>query len=470
MTQKNTLIADRAGEIFELVQGETLRPGDRIINRGAETATVGTLSKSPQYPSSLATLKPGQSVKVTDVGNPEDEVLGLEPGDGDVVVETATAEAVADADFTVTPEVEMFGDAQGLFGAVPFLGGAGALAAGALGLAALAGGSSGDGGGDGAGNTGGGGNDGMGGMGGTSNPSSAGAGGLVGGIEQLNVGLDQTALEPLTALTAPLADGLGVVGGGLLNANEPTGLGTVLGELIGAPGSGVGVASDGGLVGLLNSVSTGLNDAVSSSPLQPLSAVVEPLTQTLGATNGVTDGVAQGLANVGAALSGDGSVLAPLTSDLLGPVVGTSTEQVGGAEQTLTQVGEGLTDLTSTNSALAPLSALTQPVDEAIVQQLAGVVDQLGAGLADVSAQDPSGIIGLLSSTLSGDTGIASAGLNSPLDALTGMTGLLGGGLPTGALPVPGETDLLAAAGQQSGISSGAGLPGLDVLTSALSV
>jgi hypothetical protein len=293
---------------------------------------------------------------------------------------------------------------------------------------------------------------------------------LVGGIEQLNVGLDQTALEPLTALTAPLADGLGVVGGGLLNANEPTGLGTALGELIGAPGSGAGPANDGGLVGLLNSVSAGLNDAVSSSPLEPLSAVIEPLTQTLGATNGVTDGVAQGLANVGAALSGDGSVLAPLTSDLLGPVVGTSTEQVGGAQQTLTQVGEGLTDLTGSNSALAPLSALTQPVDEAIVQQLAGVVGQLGAGLADVSAQDPSGIIGLLSSTLSGDTGIASAGLNSPLDALTGMTGLLGGGLPTDALPVPGVTDLLAAAGQQSGISSGAGLPGLDVLTSALSV
>ncbi len=467
MTQKNTLIADRAGEIFELVQGETLRPGDRIINRGSETATVGTLSKSPQYPSSLATLKPGQSVKVTDVGNPEDEVLGLEPGDGDVVVETATAEAVADADFTVTPEVEMFGDAQGLFGAVPFLGGAGALAAGALGLAALAGGSSGDGGGDGAGNAGGGAGN-IGGGGGTSNPSSAGAGGLVGGIEQLNVGLDQTALEPLTAVTAPLADGLGVVGGGLLNANEPTGLGTVLGELIGAPGSGVGVASDGGLVGLLNSVSTGLNEAVSTSPLQPLSAVVEPLTQTLGATNGVTDGVAQGLANVGAALSGDGSVLAPLTSDLLGPVVGTSTEQVGGVEQTLTQVGEGLTDLTSTNSALAPLSALTQPVDEAIVQQLAGAVGQLGTGLADVSAQDPSGIAGLLSSIFSGDSGVSTAGLTSPLDALTGMTGLLGDGLSTDALPVSGVTDLLAAAGQQSGISSGAGLPSLDVLTSAL--
>ena len=469
MTQKSTLAVERGGEVFELVQGETLRPGDRIINRGLDTATVGTLSKTPQYPSSLATLKPGQSVKVTDVGNPEDEVLGLEPGDGEVLVESATAEAVAAADFTVTPQVEMFDEAQGLFGVVPFLGGAGVLAAaGAVGLAALAGGSSSDSGGDGAGNgVGGGGN---GGMGGTSDPSSSGTGGLVGGIEQLNLGLEQTPLEPLTALTGPLADGLGEVGGALLGADEPTGLGTVLGEVIGAPGSILTPAGDGGLVGLLNSVSTGLNEAVSSTPLEPLSALVEPLTQTLGATDGVTDGVAQGLANVGAALSGDGSVLAPLTSDLLGPVVGTSTGQVDGVQQTLTQVGEGLTDLTGPTSALAPLSALTQPVDEAVVQQLAGVVDQIGAGLADFSAQDPSGIVGLLSSTLSGDTGLATAGLTNPLDALGGATGLLGGGLATDALPVSGVTDLLGAAGGQSGISSGAGLPGLDLLTNALPV
>lgn len=490
MVQKATLAVERAGEIFELTQGETLRPGDKIINKGTEAATVGTLSKTSDYPSTLATLKPGQAVKVTDVGQPEDEVLGLEALDGEVAIEQASAEAVAASDFLVTPEVEVLEEAQGLFGVVPFLGGAGGIAAlaGAIGLATL-GGDDGDGdsGGD---NTNGGGGS-----------AITGAGGLVGGVEQLNSGLSQTPLEPLTAVTTPLRDGLGMVGDALLNADEPTGLAVVLGEVIGAPGSGSGQPGDGGLVGVLNAVSTGLNDAVGSEGLEPLAPVVTPLTQTLGATNGVTDGVGQGLANVGTTLSNDSSPLGPLTADVLGPVVGTSTGQNDGLPQTLEQTGEGLTDLTNPDSALAPLSALTGPLSDSVVQPLADGVEQAGNALADAAGQDPTGTVALLADLLGGDAAAADAGgTGDPLGALTGLlggglptgalptgglptdalpidaiTGLLGGGLPTGALPTGGLptdalTDLLGGAGGLPGISTGAGLPGLDTLTNALPV
>ncbi len=426
MSAKATLAVERAGEVFELVPGESLRPGDLIVNKGTETATVGTLSKVPEYPSKLATLKPGQSVKVVDAAGPKDAVLGLEAEDGGAMVEDSTEQIVAAADFTVTPEIDELDEVSGLFGAVPFLaGGAGlAAAAGAIGLAALSGN---DGDGSGADAQAGGG--------------SSSSGGLVGGIEQLNSGISQTPLEPVTAVTAPVADGLGMVGGALLDSGEPTGLGVVLGEVIGAPGSGPGQPQDGGLVGLLNSAATGLDEAVASSALEPLSAVVDPLSQTVGSTDGVTDGAAQGVANVGSSLSNDSSALAPLTSELLGPVVGNSPGQDGGAPQTLNQVGEGLTDLTNPDSALAPLDAVTQPVSDGVGQVAAGVA-QIGEALADASAQDPSGVTGLLADVLGSgaSTSTASAG-ESPIDTLA--SGL-------------------------SGISSGAGLPGADTLTNGL--
>lgn len=428
MSTKSLLAVERDGEVFELVAGESLRPGDRIVNQGTETATVGTLSKLPEYPSKLATLKPGQSVKVVDAAGPLDPVLGLEADAGDVAIEDSSEQLVAAADYTVTPEIDEEGELSGLFGAVPFLaGGAGlAAAAGAIGLAALAGSDDDENGQEQAG-------------GGT-------AGGLVGGIEQLNNGISQTPLEPVTAVTEPVAGALGMVGDALLNSGEPTGLGVALGEIIGAPGSGTGQPGDGGLVGLVNVVAAGLDEAVSSSALEPLSVLVDPLSQTVGSDEGRTDGVAQGLANVGSSLSNDTSPLAPLTAELLGPVVGNSSGQDGGVPQTLDQAGEGLTDLTNPESALAPLSALTQPLDESVVQQVSAAVAQIGDALADASAQDPSGVVGLLADVLG-------AGADSSTASTTSA--------PESPL------DLLAAGGQP-GVSSTAGLPGADALTSIL--
>ncbi len=500
MTTQKNLAVERFGEIFELNANESLRPGDRIINKGSEAATVSTISKSDAHPSLLATMKPGQSVRVTDVGRPDEEVLGLESADGESVIEPVSAVSAATADFNVTPEVAMLdGEVQGLFGAVPFLAGAGgvAAAAGAIGLAALAGGSTGDDNGSGDGNTGK-----PTGNGGVS--PAANAGGLAGGIAQLNEGVAQTALNPLTAVTAPIADGLVTVGNALANSGEPTGVGAALGELLGLPGANTaGADSSNGVVGLLNTVSTSLNDAVANSPLEPLSQLINPLTQTLGSAAGEVDGIAQGVANIGTSLIGDNSVLSPLTSDLLGPIVGTSTGQDGGLPQTLTQIGEGLTDLTNPTSAVAPLNALTDPLSDTVLTQLASGIQAIGDGLAGVSAQDPSGVSSLLGSLLGGGTTDAAAVGASPLDGLTGLLGggLLGGGLPGAdalggdllgggllgggllgglplstdalagnSLPVSDAGDLLNAGNGLSSISSVASLPGLDALNSILPV
>jgi len=435
MNSKSSLIVERNGEVFELSAEDVLRPGDKITNKGAELASVSTVSQLPDYPSQIAKLKPGASVMVKDAGQPTDAILGLEALDDQAAVEQASAETASEADFVITPEVTELEGAVGLFGAIPFLGGLGAAAAaaGAIGLAALANrddddGAAGDG-------TGGG------------NANGMGLTGLAGGVAALNDGVDQTALAPLTGVTGPVADGLGQLGGALANSGEPTGLGQTLGAIIGAPtADGAPVQQDGGLVGLVNTVSTGLTDATMSPALEPLAPVIEPLSQTLGSTDGVTDGVAQGLANVGSTLGDSSGPLAPLTADLLGPVVGNSAGQDGGLPQTLTQTGEGLTDLTNPDSAVAPLSALTDPLANQVVAPLADGVEQVGMALAGPAAQDPSGVLPLVADLLGGEATTAPASTSGqPADLLA-----LDGGLP--------------------GIGSLAALPGADILGTVLPV
>jgi len=114
------------------------------------------------------------------------------------------------------------------------------------------------------------------------------------------------------------------------------------------------------------------------------------------------------LANVGSTLTQDTSVLAPLTTEVLGPVVGTSAGQDGGLPQTLNQASEGLTDLTNQDSALAPLNAVTEPVG-GVVDTLASGVGTLGDGVAQVSAQDPSGVSGLVGDLLGSNTSAVSS-------------------------------------------------------------
>ncbi len=407
-SQQANLIVQRGEESFTLQAGQSLKPGDIIRNAGTDSASVGSVSMVKEHPSLIAKVPPGGSVRVTDVGNPEDEVLGLEAVEGPVEISEANSELASNADFAINPEVETV---SGLFGAVPFIGG-GLLgpAGAAIALAALASGSSGDGNGDGGAG---------GGQGGGS------ASGLAGGVQNLGDGINETPLAPVTGVTDPVAGGLATVGDALVNSGDPSGVAAALGNVIGTPDGGAGAAQDGGLVGLLATASEGINDAFATGPLEPLSGVITPLTETLGADSGVTDGVAQGLANAGSTLTDDQSALSPLTSDILGPVVGNSSGQDGGAPQTLTQTSEGLTDLTAQDSTLAPLDPLTSGIAGG-VDTLAGGVEQLGQALADQSAQDPSGVTALVADLLGGESqpiSSASGGGDNPLAPLTALAG-----------------------------------------------
>ncbi|MCE2680369.1 MAG: hypothetical protein LW629_07955 [Burkholderiales bacterium] len=403
-SQQANLIVQRGEESFTLQAGQSLKPGDIIRNAGTDSASVGSVSLVKEYPSLIAKVPPGATVRVTDVGNPEDEVLGLEAVDGPVEISEANAELASNADFAINPEVETV---SGLFGAVPLIGG-GLLgpAGAAIALAALASGSNGDG------------------NGGDSPTSGGQASGLAGGVQNLGDGINQTPLAPVTAVTDPVAGGLAMVGDALVNSGDPSGVAAALGTIVGTPDGGTGSAQDGGLVGLLATASEGINDAVATGPLEPLSGVTTPATQTLGSDSGSTDGVAQGLANAGSTLTDDQSALSPLTSEVLGPVVGNSGGQDGGLPQTLTQTSEGLTDLTAQDATLAPLDPLTSGIAGG-VDTLAGGIAQAGQALADQSAQDPSGITTLVADLLGGETQpISSAsGGGDPLAPLTALAG-----------------------------------------------
>ena len=404
-SQQANLIVQRGEESFTLQAGQSLKPGDIIRNAGTDSASVGSVSLVKEYPSLIAKVPPGGTVRVTDVGNPEDEVLGLEAVDGPVEISEANAEMASNADFAINPEVETV---SGLFGALPLIGGGllGPAAAG-IALAALASGSNGDGGGDGG-----------------AGMSGVQASGLAGGVQNLGDGINQTPLAPATALTEPVAAGLAMVGDALVDSGDPSGVAAALGTIVGTTDGGSGAAQDAGLVGLVASTSQGLNDAFATGPLEPLSGVITPTAQTLGSDSGSTDGVAQGLANAGSTLTNDPSALNPLTSGVVGPVVGNSAGQDGGLPQTLTQTSEGLTDLSGQQSSLAPLDPLTSGIAGG-VDTLAAGVQQAGQALADQSAQDPSGTTALIADLLGGQTqpiSSASAG-GDPLAPLTTLAG-----------------------------------------------
>jgi hypothetical protein len=332
MSQPSVLTVDRAGETFQLQAGQMLKPGDRISNTGMTPASVGAVSYSAEHPSLLATLKPGASVKVTDVGGPEDEVLGLEALDGSVEIAEASAETAAASEYLITPEVEAV---SGLFGAVPLLGGIAGPAAAALGLAALAAGGDDDeataSGGDGTAGGGLGGGAGGGGVDGAIDTLRTGVAGL---LDEAGTGLNETPLAPATALTDALADGVNTVADQLagLTANDPTGLSGLMASTLGQSQPGT-ADSTFGLSGGLNSLTDGLSDGAAGTPLAGL---VDPLSGVLAGDTSSLTGVGSALADIGASLAGDTSPLGPLTTDLLAPIVG--------AAPASTDAG-GLTDL-----------------------------------------------------------------------------------------------------------------------------
>ena len=398
----------RNGQTFDIDQGGGFSWGDLIRNNSATPMEIKLPPLAAGQGNGLLIIQPGASARLealsSDVAGGANRTKVVALSDGVELFEVAN-----DINPAVLEKQEgEEGAMSGLVGAGFLAGGGGALAAlgGAVGVGFLLD------------------DDSSAGNNARTDGGAGGANGLAGGVENLGDGVNETPLAPLTGVTDPVADALAMVGGALAGADEPTGLGDVLGAVIGDPNSEAGASADDGLVGLVNAVSTGLDEAFETPPLDALAPVIDPLSQTLGSDGGVTDGVAQGLANVGSSLTGDSSVLEPITAGLLGPVVGNSSGQDGGVPQTLDQVSEGLTDLTNSESALAPLDALTQPVGD-VVETLADGVDQLGEALAEPAAQDPSGLLGLVADTLGGDVQPVSsgAGADNPLSGLTDLFG-----------------------------------------------
>ena len=398
----------RDGQLINVDQGGTFAWGDVIKNNSATPMEVALPPLANGQGNGLLVIQPGASARLealtSDVAGGANRTKVVALGEGVELFEVAN-----DINPAVLEKQDGEDDAvAGLFGAGLLAGGGGALAAlgGAVGIGFLLD------------------DDDQGGNNVSPENGAGAANGLAGGVENLGDGVNETPLAPLTGITDPVADVLAMVGGALAGAGEPTGLGDVLGAVIGDPNSAAGGSADGGLVGLVNAVSTGLDEAFASPPLDVLSPLINPLSQTLGSDGGLTDGVAQGLANVGSTLTNDSSFLEPLTSGLLGPVVGNSGGQDGGLPQTLDQVSEGLTDLTNPRSALVPLDAVTEPVG-GIVETLADGVNELGNALAVPAAQDPSGLLGLVADLLGGEVQPVSsgAGFENPLSALTGLLG-----------------------------------------------
>ena len=409
-----------------IADAELLQWGDEISNTSATPMEIRIPARGAGQGDTLLVLQPGAAARLEEIGS---DVAGAASRTKVVALTEGVELYDIDDDISSAILEQGTGEMSGLVGAGLLAGGLGGGAA--AGLGAVAAGafilSDDD-------------------DNGSASSSGGGAGGLAGGLDAIGDGVEETPLAPVAGATDAVSDGLATVGGAIgdVSAQDPTGLTDVLAGVIGDPASGDGSTS-GGLVGGVNAISTGLDSGTENTPLAPL---VDPLSETLGSDSGAVDGVAEGLADVGNTLAGDDSPLAPITSDILAPIVGVSddTSDTNGLPGTLNEVSEGLTDLTAEDSALAPLDPVTGALGDG-VDTLAGGVDTLGDAVTDASAQDPSGLIGTVGELLGGDTGASTdsgASLDAlPLDMLTGALPIStdGGGLDalaplTGALPV----------------------------------
>ncbi|MFN7506255.1 MAG: hypothetical protein ACK5Q1_11930 [Limnobacter sp.] len=412
-----------------VAEAELLQWGDEISNTSATQMEIRIPARGAGQGDTLLVLQPGAAARLEEIGS---DIAGAASRTKVVALTEGVELYDIDDDISSAILEQGSGEMSGLVGAGLLAGGLGGGAAAGLGAVAAGAFLLGD----------------------DDNNSGAassggGAGGLAGGVESVGDGLEETPLAPVAGVTDAVSDGLGTVGGAIggISDQDPTGLTDLLAGVVGDPASGDG-SSAGGLVGAVNAISTGLDSGTENTPLAPL---IDPLTETLGSDAGAVDGVAEGLADLGNTLAGDDSLLAPLTSGLLAPIVGTSgdTSDTNGLPGTLNEVSEGLTDLTANDSALSPLDPVTSAVSEG-VNALADGVETLGNAITDASAQDPTGLIGTVGELLGGDTatsgGSGTGALPTdglPLDMLTGALPIStdGGGLDllaplTGVLPV----------------------------------
>lgn len=279
--------------------------------------------------------------------------------------------------------------------------------------------------------------------------------GLAGTLADLSQAIQPTPLEPLTAATTPLADGLLTAGEAIASASEqdPTGLTTVLGTVLGS--NQFESSNDTGLVGGVNALATGLDQGSNETPLANLT---DPLSRTLGSDEGQTTGTSLGLAELGGVLSDDASPLSTLTADVAGPIVGTSSNTGAdndGLPGTLTEIALGLEQLT-TDSALEPLSPATQALATVVLAAAEGL-DSAGSALAANSTTDPTGTVALLADALGGNIATQPVQPSQPasaesMDGLAGLLNDLGAGLSQTPLePLTAVTDPLSSGLLQAG-------------------
>lgn len=453
-TPNATVHVQRAGQTLDANPQDKLQWGDVLTNNSRTALEIRIPARAQGQGETLLVLQPGASARLEESGS---DVHGAESRTK--VVALSDGVQLFDVDDKIASAYLEQGD-----GAMAGLVGAGLLAGGssgglllgglaALGLASSGGGDSGNnsntdttgtnGGGLLGGLTGGG--TAGGGTGGTSGGTSGGtgstttSGGLAGGVGALSDSANQTPLAPVSAATDAVSSGLTTVGDGLsgVSAQDPTGTANLLASVIGTSTGGTPVTNDG-LVGVVNAVSSGLADGAAGTPLAP---VIDPLTQTLGSTDGMVSGVAAALGEIGNVLAGDQSPLAPITSGLLAPIVGTMADSGtnNGIPGAVLDVGQGLTDLTNTNSALAPLNPVTDAVSNSLLSPVASGVETIGQTLVDNSASDPSGLLNTVGTLLGGDSagGTVVAGeFSNPLDSLLagGASSGFSGGLLSGSL------------------------------------
>lgn len=388
----------RDGNEILLREGEALRWGDELVNNGQSQIVVSIPAQNENQTATELTMEPGSRSQLVEKDTPYNdgssrtEVLALTDG-----VE------LYDVDQEVTTTYGLVG--AGLLAAGSGLG-AGAVAAGAgagaLGAALLL---------DDDEDTDGGTNPGP-----NPPPPPPGTGdpsGVAGGAESLSNSLEQTPLAPVAAVTDGVSGGAEEVGNQIQDggASDPSGTAGLLADVVGTTQDGYENNTDG-LVGVVSNVSDGIDSGAEGTALDPL---LDPVAQTTGE-------VADGLADVGNTLQNDGSQLSPVTSDLLSPIVGTD-DQAGstGIEGTLSQVGDGLTDLTNPDSPLAPLEPVTTAVDEQLLGGVEGGVSTVGDAIVDGSSQAGEGaaLVETVGTLLGGDSTATTAdGGASPLDPL----------------------------------------------------
>ena len=380
-TSNAGVVASIAGDSHELSQGSSVAWGEVIHNNSPTVLEIQLPALEPNQAANLLVLQPGAMVRLEQLGQGSNDAVNrtrvVALSDGVELFE------ISDEINTAVLVQEDDAAALGLVG-TGLLAGSGAVASlfGAVAAGALLLTSDSD----------------------ANAQTSSGVdptenGGLAGGVQGVSSSVEQTPVAPVAPVADALASGL-VSLGDAFNDNasqDPTGAAKIVAAVVGSSDS-VGSADDG-VVGLVASTSMGLTEGAQDSPLESLA---QHVSATLGSDNQQTSGIAQAIGTAGTTLANDESVLSPITSDLIAPLVGDAGGQESGAASALLDTGDAVQVLTEDESPFAPLAPVTDGVATATVA-LADVSNEVGDTLYANGEQDPSGLVFLAGDLLGGD-------------------------------------------------------------------